>query len=112
MCNCHSYNWDSKEELGTTKAPPLILRPPKEFGFEKTQVEIDRCISMVILHLWRNGVVTYASCCGHGKQVPSIILKEMCSPRYARMVAKMIKEVDNRPFELLSWKLINMTRRI
>ncbi len=39
-------------------------------------VGVDACIAEFILMLNRNGYETVASCCGHGKQPVSIILRD------------------------------------
>lgn len=36
----------------------------------------DRCISDIICALNNSGINTVASCCGHGKLLPSIVLRD------------------------------------
>ena len=74
---------------------------------EKT-VCVDACISHVIKHIWNNGVFTKGSCCGHNGKYgkPSIILDS--SIKNADKVRKLISEVDERDFKLMSWNLIEV----
>lgn len=103
-CDCKSYNL----EIGSR--PEVVLDLPwKDYypgGEKKTTVCIDACIVPVIKHLWANNVVTLGSCCGHNKYKPSIILQE--STENADHVRKIIKEIDDRDFDLLSWNLISV----
>lgn len=51
-----------------------------DFGtYENTEVingvEIDKCLIPEIKWLWNNGIETLASCCGHNKIEPTIIVK-------------------------------------
>jgi hypothetical protein len=99
-CNCRSYNW----EIGET--PQVLLTPPEFWNSEKTQIPIDACIASVVQHLWDNKIVTLNSCCGHGREPrPAIILEQNMSPRRAERIRKLIKQVDDRDFKLMSWKL-------
>ena len=108
MCDCKSYNH------GTGTTPVVVLTPPKEWGLtygsggEKGGVCIDACIAPVIQELWDNGIVTKGSCCGHGKRVPSICLENDKDDRYGRKVRGVIKQVDSREFELLTWRLVTV----
>lgn len=67
-------------------------------------VAIDACIAPVIKHLWDNGVTTGGSCCGHSKAPPSIVLAEGVE-NYSQ-IRQLIKEKDNRWFELSQWKRV------
>ena len=42
----------------------------------KKKVGIDRCIAPLVKAMNEAGMVTDASCCGHGKQPPSIIFND------------------------------------
>jgi hypothetical protein len=44
-------------------------------AYKKT-VGIDRCIYEIVKKLNDTGTITIASCCGHGKYLPSIILED------------------------------------
>lgn len=93
-CNCRSYNW----EIG--EVPERILGYP----FTGNTVCIDACIAHVLEHLWENGIETLGSCCGHGKDSPSIVLSQDNAERVRRLIA----DVDNRQFKLLFWRLVEV----
>jgi len=42
----------------------------------KILVGIDRCILPEIVELWNAGIKTVASCCGHGKLAPSVVVDD------------------------------------
>lgn len=71
---------------------------------EYKEVSIDACIAPVIQHLWNNGVNTAGSCCGHGKEPPSIVLGDGAE-NYSQ-IRQWIKEKDSRWFELSQWKRV------
>lgn len=99
---CHSYNGDfgSTPEVLLTMLTSIM--PDGEREYKK--VAIDACIAPVIQYLWDNDVYTGGSCCGHGKNNPSIVL-EMGVENYSR-VRELIKEKDERYFELTQWKRV------
>ena len=100
QCNCHS----STKCIGTERE--FILKLPPFMG--KAKVSIDACIAKVIRHLWDNGIETVSCCCGHNGVIddkPTIILPANSSTEHADIVREIIKQVDDREFELLSWKL-------
>lgn len=105
MCECKSYNWDIGE------VPEKVLVVPNDIAIQiggKPEVCVDDCIAHVIKHLWENKIVTFGSCCGHNKQAPSIIVEESCSEERANQIEDLIKQVDDRNFDLLSWKLMQV----
>ncbi len=59
-------------EWGTTKVIKIWNSKLKEARL----VGIDSCIADFILMLNHNGHETIASCCGHGKETPYIILRD------------------------------------
>lgn len=102
-CNCKSYNW----EVGSV--PERILETPKDWGIERKTVCIDECIADVVQHLWNNGVVTEGSCCGHNRQLPSIILSE--NTQDYNNIHTLITEVTNRKIKLLQWQLLPVKKK-
>lgn len=100
QCKCWSYNGD----FGTVKPVKLsMLYAILPNGEEKYKdVNIDACISQVLKHLWDNGIFTLSSCCGHGNRPPSIVLAE--SEENYKKIRKLIKEKDERWFELSQWR--------
>lgn len=69
-------------------------------SFPENGIAIDSCIVGDILTLWKHGVYTLGSCCGHGKDFPSIVLAE------EEHVDKARELVPN--FTLYLWKLVNV----
>lgn len=108
-CNCDSYNLD-KPDSGKDKG--IILTPPdylfKSMDRETRSICIDKCIALVILHLWENDIVTLGCCCGHNKSNPSVIVKGVLSGRfnYLNKIFSLIKEVDDRCWKVCEWELV------
>lgn len=108
MCNCYSINADK----GADKQVELDPNPYFKCDSKSKKVYVDSCISHVIKHLWKNGVWTRNCCCGHNgnffekvDDIPSIIFENKLSKEKADKIRKLIKEVDNREFKILSWTL-------
>ncbi len=96
-CRCRSYN---QPELGGD-APEAILFPaavgaPREMC-DRRGVCVDSCIALEILALWRAGVITYGSCCGHNVRPASVIVPP-------RLVELTCQELKSSPREwLVCW---------
>jgi hypothetical protein len=101
MCNCYSYNGDISLE---GKTPQVVMPPPESWNHGR-DICIDACISETIGHVWRSGIYTLNSCCGHGKDDPTIIVEQNCSKDEANRIRAIIAEVDSRKFKLISWTL-------
>lgn len=43
---------------------------------EKRLIDVDKCIASIVKSLNENGIITVASCCGHGKQMGNIALAD------------------------------------
>lgn len=99
---CHSYNGDfgSKPEVKLTMLTSILPDGKRTYK----DVMVDACIAPVVQHLWDNGVTTGGSCCGHGKQPPSLVLGEG-DENYSK-IRELIKEKDDRWFELSQWKRV------
>ena len=65
-CKCISYNQPEDWQKET------ILNPP----FQEKSVCVDYCIADVIQLLWKKGIHTLGSCCGHNEVNPSIIVSD------------------------------------
>lgn len=98
-CNCESYN------QGDGTGVPEVVLTPEDINLTdgKTSVCVDACISDVVLHLWKSGLPTLNSCCGHNKSEPSVVIPEECDPQE---YIKAIGEIDNREWHILRWELI------
>lgn len=80
------------------------MHPPESWNYDR-DICIDACIAKTIRHVWDSGIVTLNSCCGHGKDSPTIILEQNCNKFHADKVREIIAQVDSRSFKLLSWVL-------
>ena len=95
MCDCHSYNSDS----GTV--PEIVLTVP----WDNKHVSIDACIAHVVRALWDDGIATVGSCCGHGSDIPTILLERA---QDADRAIKCVSLTDGRRFKMLAWVLAEM----
>jgi hypothetical protein len=66
-CSCHSAN-------NTTGTTPAVVVPVPGSPSGK-QAALDACIADVVQDLWKLGVRTAGSCCGHNDQPPSIAME-------------------------------------
>jgi hypothetical protein len=97
--NCKSYNWSVGE------LPEVILQRPDWLydGERVNGVPVDYCLAPTVLHLWQNGIETLGSCCGHGREEPSLILKAKHADD-AKTIFDLIAETDSRNFALSWWQ--------
>lgn len=93
---CASYNRDSGG------LPQVLLSKPSWLDRNGDTVAIDNCIAKTVEALWSVGYHTLSSCCGHGRDKPSLVLDPSENPDEVRGV---IEEVDGREFRLYQWKL-------
>lgn len=107
-CNCWSVGLDG-DYATTKKDKPIIFDLKDYFPLEKPEHKsIDYCISPVLENLWKNGVETESSCCGHNgvySDNPSIVLSHPPAKELAEVIRELIAEVDDRHFDLHAWKL-------
>lgn len=68
----------------------------------RTSVCIDACIVEAVKFLWNHKVRTLGSCCGHGKEDPSLILHQSEHPDRVR---GLLEHCDSRTWKLLQWRL-------
>ena len=103
MCNCHSYNGAEGE---TPEANLNIAQYFPWYEHTRPVVSIDACIARDIEKLWAMGIYTRGSCCGHGddKKGPSVVLASEADS----FLAKLFLPRD-RNYQILCWKLINLT---
>lgn len=105
MCDCWSYNG----AIGTT--PNVVVDPNDYIDVCATRtVCLDACIADAVKALWRGGVWTGGSCCGHnghfGDSGPSVVLKDHQDAFKAKAI---LDEVDSRQWRILQWRLIDVT---
>lgn len=107
-CNCKSSN---RPDIGTE--PARLVEMPKSMQHgEVTHCSIDPCIIPAIQHLWNNGIVTLNSCCSHNGKLgganPSIVFMNGLTEEDGTKIRKLLQEVDDRDFDLLSWNLLHI----
>ncbi len=105
-CNCRSYNWDIGER------PEIALTPPPRIAGTRARpdapIMVDACIADAVQALWDAGHFTLGSCCGHGRQRPSLVLgDDYREPDRAREVAAVLAAVDGREWDLLVWRIVD-----
>ena len=64
-CNCYSAIDGEGQESIRAKAPSWS---------SKEWISIDVCIWPFVKELWSHDIQTGGSCCGHGKEEPSVVL--------------------------------------
>lgn len=89
---------------------PDSVRIERWDGTEKSEISVDACIAHVVSHLWSLGIKTLNCCCGHKKQNPSIIFDDGMTDDEAMVVEIAIAQVDEREFDLLSWRLVKVNQ--
>ncbi|WP_040306046.1 hypothetical protein [Ahrensia sp. R2A130] len=67
-CDCISYNM---QEAGETGTPEVVLDPRLYLPNTTKTVCVDACIAGVIESLWKAGIETRSSCCGHVGRYPN-----------------------------------------
>lgn len=87
MCQCKNI------KMGSYDNQSSIMNP-----FNKEIVSIDNCILPEIISLWKKGIRTYGSCCGHNITVPSIAVdsryeQEMKKLGYKKLYCPFNKEI-------------------
>ncbi|WP_427192601.1 hypothetical protein [Serratia marcescens] len=97
MCNCHSYN----AQAGAT--PNVEMAVPDALVSDGRHIVcIDACIATVIRALWNEGLKTLSCCCGHGRDVPSVIIPEHAD---INKYFAVIKRVDSsREWRIGRWE--------
>lgn len=66
---------------------------------------IDECIIKQIKALWAAGYETLASCCGHGKLHPSVVVGDGYSVGEVKAIAEILKRNDDRAWTVYQWRL-------
>ena len=93
MCDCQSYNLP--ESSGSI--PEVILNHDKYFpDTQRPTICVDACIAEVIENLWKAGIRTRGSCCGHNDRPPSVILDDQ---RHF-LAASYLLMKDGRPWRV------------
>lgn len=96
-CDCQSSN---RPDVGVT---PAVVTNPLRFGLPASgPVSVDACIVSAIEALWRAGVRTGGSCCGHNGTFlgPSVILLNASDVPEAERV---LRSADSRAWLISAW---------
>lgn len=91
-CNCYSAIDGKGQESIMAKAPDWS---------SKEWISIDVCVWPFVKALWDAGIETGGSCCGHGKEHPSVVLWHYKDISQAIDVALDSGNVDVKIF---AWK--------
>ncbi len=104
MCSCYSY----VDTYGLN--PKIRLQKPEWSSRHGDTIEIDACIAAVVKNIWDAGYITLSSCCGHGKDSPSLVLGSGSDSSHEKLldICKIIKSMDGRVFRLYRWELIEI----
>ena len=94
MCNCHSYNWGVGSEVG------------RMLEFDGKMVCIDACITDTVIALNEAGFTTIASCCGHNRLKPSILLADTLSVKQCTEAKRLLQKIDTRDIDLVQWRRV------
>ncbi len=90
----------------TVKCPEII----KMYRENKDTIAVDESIVNVLVHLWRNNIITLGSCCGEnilpGK--PNVIIHQSYSNDDIDNIVKLIKEVDDRDWMVCQWRNVEV----
>jgi hypothetical protein len=74
-------------------------------------ISCDQCLVEVVQHLWKYKIQTKGCCCGHGEQLPSIVVSSGYGSDDIDRIEQLIAEVDVRHFHILQWQLICVNDR-
>jgi hypothetical protein len=89
----------------------IILKVPKHIQpvrNNKETVGVDEEIVDTIKHLWKNKIITLGCCQGikgSYKGTPNLIIEQGYKEKDILKIKKLIKEVDNRDWTILQWRL-------
>lgn len=105
-CTCVSYN---QPQDGQTRAE-VALPKPEWSSRNGDVIMVDACISETVKAIWDAGYITLSSCCGHGKNEPSLVVGESTdgSPEILAAMRNIIAEHDGRRWHLHQWQLVEV----
>lgn len=99
---CASYNW----ELGGL--PQILVPKPAWSDRNGDTIALDHCLATTVQALWEAGYITLSSCCGHGKNAPSLVLEGGVGPEVVASIRRLIADVDGREFRLYQWQIVEV----
>ena len=68
-------------------------------------ISVDRCIADQIKMLWEYGIETTGCCCGHGKDVPNVIVADYLKEEDISRILELLGKNDLRNWKVLQWQL-------
>lgn len=86
MCSCMDIDFGSYSNQITLEVPKHVQTPAMKRGDKSPLVDIDVCLVSEIKKLWKQGIKTDESCCGHNK-APAYIA--VCDQESQRKMRKM-----------------------
>lgn len=95
MCTCKNVSFGSYD-----------VTIPVWYDDRKRVVDIDVCIVLEVISLWKKGIVTIESCCGHNKTTGYIAVDESSVDK---MIELRYKEIPEHPSCFYPQKLLNAT---
>lgn len=100
MCDCYSYN------AGMGHSRNVIATYPWDLGKDDgdNTICLDACIADTVQELWRRGMPTLNSCCGHNEENPSLVVNREDAER----IKSILSQIDPRPWKVLAWVLTEM----
>ncbi len=81
-------------EVGTHKCN-IIVATPKFIKDYKDKISIDKCIVEKIKDLWKQGIMTYGSCCGHFEKQGMVNVSEKDSRKMLKLGYKKYENKFN-----------------
>jgi len=67
---------------------------------------LDKCITDTVFVLNKAGFRTVASCCGHNRRKPSIVLSDSLSAYQCKAAKELLQKIDKRDIDLMQWRLV------
>jgi S-adenosylmethionine synthetase len=96
--------WNENKGMGDSQSI-LFLPDNIDENRQNREVCVDKCIQHVILHLWHHNINTLGCCCGHGKPELGGCSVIIADSYKGRKIRKIIRQVDNRQWTILQWRL-------
>jgi len=100
-------SWNQDKDMGGNQVElptPDILRDVHD----RDTVCIDSYIVTQMQALWNSGIVTLGCCCGHGKELPSVILASGANLADQLRAYRVLSTCDTRQWRIYQWKLVQL----
>lgn len=85
----------------------VVVELPAFMWIELTRknISLDLCIIPEIKALWDVGIPTRGCCCGHGKDLPSVIISSGARDGQIQLAVQILEKMDKRRWFVLQWRL-------